>query len=342
MRKNLKGVIIGGGYFSQFHCDAWNRIPQVYISALCDLEESRMKGVTQTFGIPNQYADYKEMLIKEKPDFVDIITPPETHYEIVAFAADLGINIICQKPLTPTYEESKKIVNYAKEKNISLVIHENFRFQPWHREIKKLIDQGEIGELFNLNFRSRMGDGWGDGAYLARQPYFREYKKLLIYETGVHYIDTFRYHGGEVDNVYAKLRQLNPIIKGEDAALMFLNFKSGSHALWDANRYNENNFKKSRYTFGEYLLEGSKGSIRLYPDGKMTIQKLGELEKEHFYIHNDVGFAGDCCYIFQKDYVDQFFGGRNFETSGENYLKTLRVQEAIYESSEKNIPISLV
>ena len=341
MKAKLKGVAIGAGYFSQFQYEAWTRIPEVEITALCNSNLERAKGIMDIYGVKNHYTDYKEMILKEKPDFIDIITPPETHFEMCAFAADHGVHIICQKPLAPTYKESKKIVDYVASKGVRFVVHENFRFQPWHREIKKIINQGEVGDLFNLNFRSRMGDGWGKDAYLSRQPYFRDYKKLLIYETGVHFIDTFRYHAGEVKNVFAILKQLNPVIKGEDAGLMILNFENCATALWDANRYNENNLKNPRYTFGEYLIDGSKGSIRLYSDGKLTIQKLGESEKEHTYTHNNIGFAGDCCYIFQRDFIDNLISGSDFETSGENYLKTLLVQDAVYKSAETSLPVVL-
>ena len=339
MKSKLKGVAIGAGYFSRFQYEAWTRIPEVEITALCNSNLERAQGIMKPYGVKNHYTDYKEMIIKEKPDFVDIITPPETHFEMCKFAADHGVHIICQKPLAPTIEESQKIVDYVSKKNVRFVVHENFRFQPWHREIKNIINQDDIGDLFSLNFRSRMGDGWGEDAYLSRQPYFRDYKKLLIYETGVHFIDTFRYHAGEVESVYGILKRLNPVIKGEDSGLMILNFENKANAVWDANRYNENNFKKQRYTFGEYLIDGSKGSIRLYSDGQITIQKLGEAEKNHDYIHNDVGFAGDCCYIFQRDFINKLISGEPFETNGQNYLKTLRVQEAVYESSENNRPV---
>lgn len=341
IKNKLKGVAIGAGYFSKFQYEAWTRIPEVDIIALCNSNQGRAKGIMDGYGVKNHYTDYKEMILTEKPDFVDIITPPETHFEMCKFAADHGVHIICQKPLAPTYAESKKIVDYVESKGVRFVVHENFRFQPWHREIKKIINHDDLGELFNLNFRSRMGDGWGDDAYLARQPYFRDYKKLLIYETGVHFIDTFRYHAGEVESVYAILKKLNPVIQGEDAALMILNFNNQTTAVWDANRFNENNFKKSRYTFGEYVIEGSKGTLRLYSDGKITIQNLGQAETEHQYIHNDVGFAGDCCYIFQRNFIDHLISGHTFETNGSNYLKTLLVQDAVYKSAETNLPVVL-
>lgn len=337
----LKGVCIGAGYFSHFQYEAWDRIPEIEITAMCNTNIERARTILSDYKIKNHYQDYKEMILTEKPDFVDIITPPDTHFEICKFAADNGVDIICQKPLTPTFEEAQKIVKYAESKGVKFVVHENFRFQPWHREIKKIIENNTIGKLFTLNFRSRMGDGWGQDAYLSRQPYFRDYERLLIYETGVHFIDTFRYHAGEVKRVYAMLRKLNPVIKGEDAGWMILEFEGGINSQWDANRYNENNLPNPRYTFGEYLIEGSKGSIRLYSDGKITLQLLGEEEKQHNYQHENINFAGDCCYIFQRNFVDCLKSGKEFETSGANYLETLKVQEAVYKSYKTKLPVDL-
>ncbi len=336
MIKTLKGVCIGAGYFSHFQYEAWNRIPEVEITAFCNSNPEKAKAIKEKHGVKNHYTDYREMIEKEKPDFVDIITPPETHLEMTRFAADHGVHVICQKPLAPTFEESKKIVEYAKQKNIRFVVHENFRFQPWHREIKKILGKGQIGQCHTLNFRSRMGDGWGPDAYLARQPYFRDYTKFLIYETGVHLIDTFRYHGGEIKEAYAILRKLNPVIKGEDTGWIILRFENNGYAQWDANRYNENNYPKNRYTFGEYLVEGTEGSIRLYSDGTITVQPLGKPEQKHEYHHEDRGFAGDCCYIFQRHAIDCLLENKEFETNGHDYLRTLRVQEAVYQSAREN------
>ena len=129
MKTKLKGVAVGAGYFSHFQYEAWTRIPEVQITALCNSNLERAKGIMTSYGVKNHYTDFKEMILKEKPDFIDIITPPETHFEMCAFAADHGVHIICQKPLAPTIEESKKIVDYVTSKGVRFVVHENFRFQ---------------------------------------------------------------------------------------------------------------------------------------------------------------------------------------------------------------------
>lgn len=334
----LKGVGIGAGYFSHFHYDGWLRIPEVEFTAVCDLEEAKVSGIKEKYGIPNSYTDWMEMIEKERPDFVDIITPPATHLELCRAIAAKKVNIICQKPLAPTFDEAQEIVRIAEDAGIRFCVHENWRFQPWYREIKKILTHGDIGEMHFIAFRSRMGDGWGDDAYLNRQPYFREYPRLLVYENGVHFIDTYRYLAGEIQQVYCRMRKLNPVIAGEDRCLIVFVFANGAEGLWDANRYNETNYENPRYTFGECLIEGTGGAIRLYLDGRLTVQQLGQPETDHEYFHENRGFAGDCCYYFERHFVDRILDGQPFETHGSDYLKTLSVQEAVYWSAERGLP----
>ena len=335
----FKGVCVGAGYFSHFQYEAWQRIPEVTITAMCNRDADRAKMIMDRFGVGNHYTDYREMLEKEKPDFVDIIMPPPTHLEMCEFAADLGIHVICQKPLAPTFDEARQIVDHTGRAGIRFMVHENWRFQPWYRQIRKLLESGVVGDrIHSLYFRSRMGDGWGKDAYIPRQPYFRDYPRLLVYENGIHFIDTYRFVAGEIEEVYAVLKKLNPVIAGEDCAVVIFRFASGATGIWDANRYNECHFENPRYTFGEFLLDASGGSIRLYLDGRVTVQPLGEKEREHFYHHEDKGFSGDCCYFTQRHFVDRMLDGRPFETNGPEYLRSLAVQEAVYASAQAGRP----
>ncbi|WP_281989555.1 Gfo/Idh/MocA family protein [Aquimarina aggregata] len=335
--KKLKGVCIGAGYFSQFHYEAWKRIPEVEIMAVCDLSIEKARKICDAYGFSNAYNSLEEMLQKEAPDFLDIITPPETHLKFCKLAIEKNVNVICQKPLTPSYEESTLIAKAVADSNIRAMVHENFRFQPWHREIKRLLDKEVIGDkLHTINLRMRMGDGWQEDAYMNRQPYFREMEQLLIYETGIHFIDLFRYFSGEIHQVYAKLKTLNANIKGEDFAWVHFDFVNGMLGFLDANRYNENTSDDPRLTFGNILIEGNKGSLRLYDDGQITLQLLGEKEQKHVYAFTNINFAGDCVYFTQKHFVEQLLNNKPFETGVSSYLKNLKIQNAIYESNERN------
>lgn len=339
--KKLRGVGIGAGYFSQFHYDAWRRIPEVEIAALHDHAPDKAESARAQHGIARTYDSVEEMLDREQPDFVDIITPPPTHLDFVRAAAQRGIHIICQKPLAPTYAECVTLVETARSAGVRLMIHENFRWQPWYREIKRLLQNGDLGEAFSLYFCFRTGDGRGPDAYLARQPFFRDYPRLLVYETAIHFIDTFRFLLGEITSVYARLRRLNPVIKGEDCGQLVFGFANGATAILDANRYNENEAKNPRFTFGEMRLDASKGHLLLDTDGDLTIKPLGAPTAPHAYPHPDIGFAGDSVYNLQRHFVAQLQSGAPFESSGEDYLSTVKGVEACYASAAANQVIDL-
>ena len=337
----LRGVAVGAGYFSQFHYDAWQRMPDVELVALCDTSEARARQAAVRFGVARIYQDVTAMLEAERPDFVDIITPPATHQAICAIAAERGIHILCQKALAPALDEAVAIVAGAEAAGVRLMVHDNFRFQPWHREIRRLLDAGAIGRLQAIAVRTRMGDGWQPDAYLARQPYFRTMPRLLVFETGVHLIDVIRYLGGEVRQVFAILRRHNPDIAGEDAGLIVFELESGATAVWDASRYHESLAPNPRYTFGEFLIEGAQGSLRLDETGQLTLHRLGEAPQLHEYVHEDRGFAGDCCFQALRHFVSGLRTGAPFETDGREYLKTLAVQEAAYASASRGQAVAV-
>jgi D-apiose dehydrogenase len=339
--RRLRGVGIGAGYFAPFQYEAWTRIPEVEMVALYNRTEARGRALMAEYGIPRFYADWREMLERERPDFADIITPPDTHEEMCAFAAARGIHIICQKPLAPTEDAGRRIVEDSIAAGVRFMVHENFRWQPWYRAIKQVQARGAIGEFTHVSFVMRMGDGWGDEAYLARQPFFRDYPRLLIYETGVHFIDTFRFLLGEVASVTAAIRRLNPVIRGEDAGQLLLTFQNGATAIWDANRYNESEAESARFTFGELRIDGTGGHLTMDADSTIRLKPLGQPAFELEYSRERKNFAGDCVYFLQRHFVDCMLSGAAFESSGTDYLKNVRIVEAAYESARTGTTVRL-
>ncbi len=116
----LRGICIGAGYFSRYQYEAWKRIPEVEILAVCNRDQNKARDVATAYGIPRAaaWAELPTLFDGLKPDFIDIITPPETHLEIVHLAAERRIHVICQKPLAPTLDESCRIVEIARNAGI--------------------------------------------------------------------------------------------------------------------------------------------------------------------------------------------------------------------------------
>src|SRR5687767_2167025 len=93
----LRVATIGAGYFSQFHHDAWSRIEEVALVAVCDRDEAKAQAFAERFRIPSVYRDAAEMLDRASPDLVDIVVPPSSHLPLIQLTAERGIATVCQK-----------------------------------------------------------------------------------------------------------------------------------------------------------------------------------------------------------------------------------------------------
>lgn len=336
----LRVAVIGAGFFARFHYEAWARLADVELVAACDLDSAKADAIASEFG-GRAWTDPAAMIVGAKPDLIDIATPPSTHLAMVRLAAEAGIACICQKPLAPTLAESVEIVDIAEQAGISLIVHENFRFQPWYREIKRWIDTGRLGEFYQASFRLRPGDGQGPEAYLSRQPYFQTMERFLIHETGIHLIDVFRFLFGEVASVYADLRRLNPAIAGEDAGHVLFSFQNGTRALFDGNRLSGHVAGNPRLTMGEMAIEGSSGTLFLNGDGDLSFLPHGGEMEQVSYEWQNIGFGGDCVAALQAHVAAHLQHGAQVENAGSDYLRNIEIEEAVYRSAEKGQRIDL-
>ena len=330
----LKVAVVGTGYFGQFHLDAWRRLPEVKLVAACSLDPASLVEAAARYLIPRQYADVGEMLDAVTPDLLDIAAPPAAHLPILREAAARRVDVICQKPLGGDLETARQMVRLARDAGITFVVHENFRFMPWYREAKRLLEAGALGLPYSASFRLRPGDGQGATAYLDRQPYFQGMPRFLIHETAIHLIDVFRYLLGEVGGVFARLRRLNPHIQGEDAGYVLFDFEPGAAGLFDGNRLVDFPAANPRLTMGEMLLEGSDATLRLDGFGRLWVKPHRGEEREHAYEWRNEGFGGDCVHALQRHVVAHLLQGAPLENAGEAYLRNLEIEEAIYRSAQ--------
>ncbi len=338
----IKVATVGTGYFSRFQYAAWHRMTNARLIGICNRSVEPALELAKKYNIASVFSDFEKMLDDCKPDLIDIITPPETHSAYVQAAVDRGLTTICQKPFTPNLREATKLVEHIKKKKAKVIIHENFRFQPWYQQIKKMLAHGELGELYQVSYRLRPGDGQGANAYLERQPYFQQMPRLLIHETAVHFIDVFRYLFGEVESVYADLRRLNPVIQGEDAGLIVFEFGRGKRGVFDGNRLSDHRANNRRLTMGDLLIEGELGTITLNGDAEIHKRMHGQDNEsivKYNWIDND--FGGDCVFNFQQHVIDHMQTGSALMNTAEDYLKNLQIVEACYVSHERGLKLPI-
>jgi 2-alkyl-3-oxoalkanoate reductase len=145
--KRLKTVIVGSGLIAKLkHIPAFRKQGRrIHLAAICDVDLEAARQAAATYGIPSAYADVAEMLAKEKPELVDICTPPRTHAKIAIQAIQAGSNTLIEKPMAQTLEECDAIIAAAREKNVKVcVAHSDLFYYPFI-EARKLVREGAIG-----------------------------------------------------------------------------------------------------------------------------------------------------------------------------------------------------
>lgn len=296
-------------------------MPGVEIVAACD----PMPGRAEKFA-PRAYHSAEEMLERECPDFVDIATRPAEHLGLISLAAKYRLPAICQKPMAPSWGEGVSMVEVSEAGGARLMIHENWRWQPWYREAARILATGRIGRPLSYFFRVRKKDGGGPAPY-GEQPYFREMPRLLIHETLVHHIDTAHFLFGPIESIYARTRRINPVIRGEDCAVLTLCHASGVEGVIDGHRFS--NPEPNGPAMGEAIFECEGGVLR--------INAKGELFEGAEMVWNAApacGYKGDSVLKTQQHFIDCLATGAEFETGARSYLQTFHAVEAAYRSAD--------
>lgn len=338
MTNPVRIACLGAGYFASFHYDSWKRMSGAVPVAACDATLSR----AQSTGLP-AFDRLDIMLDSTRPDLLDVILPPAAQAGAIRTALAHGLRwIICQKPFCTSLDEARAITAEAEAAGATLIIHENFRFQPWYRMIRKAMDDGMIGDPMQASFRLRPGDGQGADAYLDRQPYFRDMPRFLLHETGVHWVDTFRYLMGPAVSVFADLRRLNPAIAGEDAGFLLFDHGGGRRSLLDANRHLDHASDNTRRTMGEGLIEGTTGTLTLVGDGSVHLRRFGKIASTELLPPDRFdGFGGDCVHALNRHVIDAMCCAGDVENPARDYLTVLKTEAAAYASADTGQRVSL-
>jgi predicted dehydrogenase len=319
MRNILRGGIIGCGFFAGRHIEAWRRIPEVEIVAAADPRPDRAEQFAK-----NGYRSADEMFDREPLDFVDIVTRVETHLPLVRLAVDRKIPIICQKPIATDWLTALEIVDTAESAGVPLMIHENWRWQAWYRAAHEMIVRGDIGRPIGYGFRTRTRDGVGDVPY-AKQPYFRDSRRLLIDETLVHHMDTARFLFGEINSVYAQASRRNPNVVAEDQAILVLTHEEAVHGWIDGHRFL--NPDPDGPAMGDAFFDGERGTISILATGDVYLNSALAWKNEV-----TAGYRGDSVRATQAHFIRCLANGVPFESGGRPYLRTFAAVEAAYRS----------
>jgi len=150
LKKIRLGVIGTGLAWERLHYPAIVELQDKYeISALANRTRADAENFARKINLDqkNVYADYMELLKRTDIDAVDILVPIDMNYKISADVAGSGRNFICEKPMAPDMEQAGKFLELSRNKNLKIMIAENYRYNEENNIIKQLVSEGRIGDI---------------------------------------------------------------------------------------------------------------------------------------------------------------------------------------------------
>ena len=337
----LKGAIIGCGFFSYNHMQAWNEVKNIEIVAACDLDRKKAINFSKKFKISNYYTDINTLLNSENLDFVDVITTMETHLQIGKILSKRKVATSMQKPFAENLKDAKKIVKLYEKTHTPLMVHENFRWQTPIMTLKNLEKKYKLKhpQYSKISFRHANPVGY------TNQTYLYDLAEYLILDVGIHLYDLSRFFLGEAKSVYTINQNTNKKFKGETAFTSLVRHNEGGVSIIDASISSI----KTPDRFAQTLvnLEYANGSIDLDYDYNIMVHKKG-LKKSYKgnpkklkWISKPWDQIQESIVNTHEHFISCLNKNRVHDTSGADNIKSLSLVFASYQSNKERREIKL-
>lgn len=265
-----KVALIGCGFFARNHMHAWADLDGARVIGVCDIDPAKADAFAAEFGA-SPFTDAATMLAALSPDIVDIATTVASHRPLVELAARHARLVICQKPFAETLADARAMVAACDAAGVTLMVHENFRWQRPYREASARIARGDIGtpRFLRLSFRHAFD-------IYAGQPYLAEVADLALTDIGPHMFDMARALVGDATGVFCQTQRRNPAVAGQDAFLAQLIHSQDCVTSLECSFHSV----VSPDPFPQTLawIEGGAGTLEVQPGYRLVYHRDGRSE----------------------------------------------------------------
>ncbi len=241
------GVIGTGMAWERLHWPAVKKLSDRYeVVAVCNKTIEKAQNFARQINLPQDsvYSDYRQMLERTDLDVVDILVPISENYEVAKDVLLAGKNLIAEKPLASTLEGARELIELKNQKNVKMMVAENYRYEEFSTIIKNVIDGGQIGEvvyfIFNTgaDFEREMTGNTFAAKEWRQHPVF---EGGVFLDGGIHDIALMRFLFGDAAEVkafgvrhgkeYCSYRNINALIKFDRGVIGNFSFWSSSTEL---------------------------------------------------------------------------------------------------------------
>ena len=300
--------LVGYKFMGRAHSNAYRQLPRFFdvdpvprMAAICGRDEAGVREAAGSLGWESHETDYRRLIERDDVGLVDVVTPGNTHRDIVLAALGAGKHVICEKPLANSLAEAEEMLAAAREAGTINTVCFNYRRTPAVQLAKKLIDEGRLGTIRHWR-ATYLQDFIMDPQF----PLIWRLKKELagsgaLGDIGAHSVDLAQFLLGGISEVvgmmetFVKERPLEEASAGggllasggaetgevtvDDAAAFLARFESGAMGTFEATR-----FAAGRRNKNAFEINGSKGSVAF------NLERMNELEV--FFVDDEADVQG--------------------------------------------------
>ncbi len=131
------------------HARVYSELAEANLVGVSDSNPETARSIGDTFGA-HAYSDFRELLQKEKPEAVSVAVPTALHEQVVTEVLKSGAHVLVEKPIAATLDEGKRLIDLAKKLDRKLMVGHIVRFNPAIQELKKRLQAGELGRIYQV------------------------------------------------------------------------------------------------------------------------------------------------------------------------------------------------
>lgn len=144
-------AVIGCGYWGPNMIRNFVDEPRAQVLWLCDLDESKLESMRRRYPSPRTTTRFDDVLSDERVSAIVIATPVQMHYTLARQALQAGKHVLVEKPLTDSVALAEDLVQLARYHSRVLMVDHTFVYTGAVRHLKKLYDNGELGNLWYID-----------------------------------------------------------------------------------------------------------------------------------------------------------------------------------------------
>jgi predicted dehydrogenase len=283
------GIGVLGYSIGRAHSHAWRNVPEYYypsklvpeLVAIAGRNRAAVSSEAKRYGYGKVYSDWEPLVRDEDVGLVDDCLPVNLHSEPMILAAKLGKVLFCEKPMARRAPEAKRMLDAAARSKVANMVGFNYRFFPSVALARKMVQDGDIGEVryFKSGYLTTNGGFDSPDFPLKWIHKGNESGYGALSDLGTHAIDLARFVAGEIKSVSAASEtfiQERPLKTGsskkgkvdvDDLTVACVRFQEGAVGFLEASW-----LTVGRMDFLNFEVYGSEGSIR------WNLEKVNELE----------------------------------------------------------------